>query len=69
MGLGSVTVGTGAARANNYNSGYRYAAYYGDPSYFIMVLIQATLTSAPIDDPGRGETGDTVLIGSVTVRF
>ena len=32
----------------------------------IMVVIQATLTSDPMDNTGRGETGDTVLIGRVT---
>ena len=32
----------------------------------IMVVIQATLTSDPMDNTGRGETGDTVLIWRVT---
>jgi hypothetical protein len=33
VGLGAVAVGTAAARAYNYNSGYGYAPYYGDSSY------------------------------------
>jgi hypothetical protein len=33
-----------------------------------MVVIQAMLTNDPTDNTGRGETGDTVLIGRDLVR-